>query len=536
MPAVRHRPSILATAMLLVAAGWSPAVATAESPVAVVRVAGTPFHPTTGAVARTTQVVLSVSRTAPVTVGIRDAFGRHVTTIAKGVTLEPGRHRFTWDGRTSDGVESPNGGYRFDIATRDGTELVRTQALTTKATFAVYRPRPSAIVVAIDAGHGAPDPGAYYGGFREADFNLDIAKRTEAMLSGANVKAVLVRKGNGSIADPSVDRNADGDLSRADELQARLDVVNAARPDAMAIVMNNAYGCHCAHGTETFTHPERPWTPEALDFAELMQQEHMRLLARHATSSWSPHDRGARTSYRFYQTKPYSADYVPRPSTAPTILVESLFMDQPNELAMLKRADVRQTIAEAYYNAIARFLASRRYGLRYEVVSAPASVKAGQRMKVEIGVTNRGQATAQGWQLRLGYVRPPKPANGGYVPEVPYNGSGSHGTQMRRVDIPTLAPGASAVVAFDVVSPTETGQWILNADGVLPDLTWISSRGVSMLQHPLLVEDTELPPVEPPPASGPTDAETRELIRTDPRVKPRDRSADEPLFCPIYDD
>jgi hypothetical protein len=91
-------------------------------------------------------------------------------------------------------------------------------------------------------------------------------------------------------------------------------------------------------------------------------------------------------------------------------------------------------------------------------------------------------------------------------------------------------------VAFDVVSPTETGQWILNADGVLPDLTWISSRGVSMLQHPLVVEDTELPPVEPPPASGPTDAETRELIRTDPRVKPRDRSADEPLFCPIYDD
>ncbi len=510
---------------------WTPAIASADSPVASVHVNGTPFHPTTGAVQRSTRLVVDLARAAELTVRVRDLFGAHVRTLAKAVALEPGRHRFEWDGRTKSGVEVVNGGYRFDLEAREGSELFTSTLRTTKASFAVYSANPQSIVVVMDPGHGAPDPGAYYSGFREADFNLDISKRVEAMLRGARVGVVMVRDVDQGLNRPPLDRNGDAMIDRSDDLQARLDLVNPLRPDLMAIVMSNAYGCHCSKGTETYTNARRTWTPEALDFAELMQQEHMRLLEQYRSASYTPIDRGARTSDRFFEIRPYSST-VPRPSTMVTVLVESMFMDQPNELALLAQPRVRQSLAEAYYNAIARYLDSREFGLRYDVVSAPASIGAGQRMRIEIEVTNRGQATAEGWVLRLGYGPPPQPVNGGYVPEVPYDGSGKHGTQLKRVQIPTLGRGESAILVFETAAPAEAGKWILNADAVLPNLTYISNRGVSMLQMPIDVEATEAPQasVEPVPA----ESEPRVEFRTDPRITRQDLLP-EPMFCPIYD-
>jgi N-acetylmuramoyl-L-alanine amidase len=528
---MRHRRSAIAPIIVLLMLLAAPASTSADSPVASLKVTGTPFHPTTGSVQRATRLVVELVRAAELTVRVRDHAGTVVRTLAKEVPHETGRYRFEWDGRTRLGVELVNGGYLFELEAGEGTEVHRSELPTTKASYAIYPANPGAIVVAIDPGHGAPDPGAYYSGYKEATFNLDISKQVQAMLRGARVEVVMVRDADLSVNVPRLDRTDDGRIDRGDELQARLDLVNARRPDLMAIVMNNAYGCHCGHGTETYTNSSRTWTPEALDLAELIQQEHMRLLEQYRSASWAPFDRGARIHDGFFQMRPYSSS-VPRPSTMPTILVESLFMDQPNELAVLARPSVRRSLAEAYYNAIARYLNARRHGLRYEVVSAPAAVGAGQPMHVEIRVTNRGQATAEGQKLRLGYLRPPKPVNGGSMPEMPHDGSGQHGTQLARVPIPPLGRGQSAVVAFDVVAPADTGQWILNADAVLPNVTYISNHGVPMLQHPLTVDATESPPV--PVAPTPADPEPRVEIRPDPRITRQDLLPKEALF-PIHD-
>jgi N-acetylmuramoyl-L-alanine amidase len=531
LPRGHRRWSSRAVNALLLTAGliaWAPAVTAAGSPIASAHVKGTPFHPTTGQVPRSSTLIADLMRPAQLTVRVLDAAGNRVRTLERGVTHQPGRLRFTWNGRTASGAEVVNGGYRFSLDALEAGTSFHSELSTTKASFAIYPANPGAIVVAIDAGHGSPDSGAYYGHKRESDFNLDISQRIQAMLAGARVGVVLVRPVDRWLNVPEIDRNGDGRVDRTDDLQARLDLVNPLRADLMTIVMNNAYGCHCAHGTETFTHPSRTWTPEALELGRLMQEEHIRLLQRYrGIGGFVPTDRGARTSDRYDETRPYAPGQTPRPSSMVTVLVESMFMDQAPELTLLSRPDVRQTIAEAYYNAIARYLNARDYGLRYDVVSAPTDVAPRAPMSIEVKLTNRGRLTARGWKLRLGAVRPPAPVGGEQQPDVPYDGSGALGKQLTRVAVPTLAPGASATVRFHVPAPAGGGPWILKADVALPNDTFISARGVSMLQMPLTVSGSGaaawVPVRLPAGAAAPAPASTGFGI------------ANEPLFCPVAD-
>lgn len=550
--------------VLLVAvalSGLSPAPISADRPVAAARVFGTPFHPTTGSVARVTRLVVDLLRPAALTVRVRDFRGYLVRTLAEASPSGAGQRRFEWDGRNATGTEVANGGYRFELETNEAGTISRQELLTTKARYGVYRPAPGAVLVAIDAGHGAPDSGATYGGRREADFNLDIARRVQTMLLGAKADVLMVRDADQWLNVPALELTGDGRIDRTDDLQARLDLVNPQRPDLMTVVMNNAYGCHCAHGTETFTHPGRTWTPEALVLGRLIQEEHMAVLQQYRTATWAPYDRGARTLDRYHETRPYLPVGRPRPSSFVTVLVESLFMDQPPELGLLKLARVRQSIAEAYYDAIARYLAQRQYGLRYDVVSAPTVAAPGERVTLQLTVTNRGNATADGWKVRVGAVPAPTPVAGASLPVLPYDGSPSRGTQLTRVLLPTLAPGASATVSASVLAPATAGSWILKIDGALPDGRWLSDRGVSQLQLPLLIQDGGAS-VTPPPTSGatrsasqpasapPEGAESPAEATHDPRTTGIDDLSPgldpggfavpgvtgEPLFCPIYDE
>lgn len=47
--------------------------------------------------------------------------------------------------------------------------------------------------VVIDAGHGGRDEGAVWGGVRESDLNLKVAKKVEAMLRAKNIPVTMTR-------------------------------------------------------------------------------------------------------------------------------------------------------------------------------------------------------------------------------------------------------------------------------------------------------------------------------------------------------
>ena len=473
-----HRAARLRVVLtaLLFAAAIAPAQAVGAGPtIASVAVAPSPFSPNGDGVREATRFSVVLARSARLTVEVTDLRGRLVRTLLLRASRGAGTHSFRWTGRDANGRLVPNAAYRFRATAVNGLGTAVVRALVTKADHVVYAPRPGAIVVALNPGHGSPDPGAYYGGYEESDLNLDIAFRLRAMLQGAGVKVVMTRTTDRAVNVPASDWTGNGEITRADEFAARLDIANVARADMLVTLMNNAYGCHCVHGTETFTNPDRTWYPAGRRLASLIQREHITELSAYRSSSWSPVDRGVRL-YDYYVMRPYDRVRVPRPALMPSVLTESLFMDYAPELRLLARARVRQTIAEAYYDGIARYLNGRAYGMGYTRLAAPTTATTGTTVRYELALTNRGMATSSGWKLRLAYV-PARPM---------YDGSGAPGTTLRTVAIPNgLAPGATTRLRVDVPAPPYAGSWLVKADVVLASGARLSDQGVVSLQLPL---------------------------------------------------
>lgn len=176
---------------------------------------------------------------------------------------------------------------------------------------------------------------------------------------------------------------------------------------------------------------------------------------------------------------PYSETFLPRPSQMPTLLTESLFVNNDIELELLKRASVRQALAIAFYIGIAEYLNSRDYGVGYEVVAQPTTaIRSGRSADYTIRLTNRGNRPSSGWVLDLNAV-----------PAVPYyDGSGTPGHLLGSQPVPDgLAPGASVDVHVPASAPPTAGQWLVKAGVRIPgdDRPYLLDRGVPILQMPL---------------------------------------------------
>lgn len=333
---------------------------------------------------------------------------------------------------------------------------------------AIYPAAPGSIVVAINAGHGDPDPGAVHGGYREADLNLKIAKRLRRMLEAAGVSVVMIRTSDTHANVPAVDRDGDGDIDHDDELIARIDIANEARPDLDVTVMNNAFSDPSVRGTETFTSEVRSWTPEGVALAKAIQAAHLRRLAAFATPSWQPIDRGVKF-HPFSSMEPYSK-HMPRPTLMPSVLVELLFMSNPTELGVLVKPSVLTALTAAYYDGIARWLNHRAYGLRYDLSNVPTSAPAGGTAAVDLHLTNRGNRSSKGWVLEARIV-----------PAVPYyDGSPVRGTLVAQTPLSDgLAPGASLDVSMpDIPMPASNGEWLVKFDVRLPGGGSLGDHGV----------------------------------------------------------
>jgi hypothetical protein len=161
---------------------------------------------------------------------------------------------------------------------------------------------------------------------------------------------------------------------------------------------------------------------------------------------------------------------MPRPSLQPSVLGESLFLDRPSEHKVLRSRAGRNAIAAAYFDGIARYLAVRPYGLRYEILEATRRARPGASAEVRVRLTNTGHRTSSGWRVVARVVKQVRR----------YDGRPRLGQVVARTPIPDgLAPGETVEVRLPVIPlPESAGSWLLKLDVDLPGGDALARHGV----------------------------------------------------------
>lgn len=178
-------------------------------------------------------------------------------------------------------------------------------------------------LIVIDPGHGGSDPGSEHGGLREADLTLDTAKRLRDILIARGWQVKLTRT-------TDVDVYAANDSAR-DELQARVDVANNAGARLFVSIHANAYMNSGPYGTTCYISK-----PEDVAFARMVEAQ----LAQDGTK-----DDGVVKSHL----------YVTYHTRMPAVLVETAFLTNPSDYALLASAEWRQKVAQEIADGIGQY-------------------------------------------------------------------------------------------------------------------------------------------------------------------------------------
>jgi N-acetylmuramoyl-L-alanine amidase len=180
---------------------------------------------------------------------------------------------------------------------------------------------PTKPVIVIDPGHGGADWGAT-DGIKEKDAVMAIGVQVAAILEAHGIKAILTRNGDYFIG-----------------LDRRVEIARESKADLFVSIHANYYDRPEAMGVETYSYGS------GSRLADMIQQSIVRRLA--------VVDRGIKTA-RFL---------VLRKSTIPAVLVETGFISNKLELAMLATPEYRNRMADAIARGILEYL-----GIQYKLV------------------------------------------------------------------------------------------------------------------------------------------------------------------------
>ncbi len=178
-------------------------------------------------------------------------------------------------------------------------------------------------LIVLDPGHGGSDRGTIHGGVAEAELTLDMAKRLRDILIARGWEVKMTR-------DTDVDVYAPGDSAR-DELQARVDVANKAGARLFVSIHANAFINSGPYGTTCYVSK-----PEDVAFARIVEAQ----LAADGTK-----DDGIVKSHL----------YVTLHTRMPAVLVETAFLSNPSDYALLTSAAWRQKVAQEIADGIGQY-------------------------------------------------------------------------------------------------------------------------------------------------------------------------------------
>jgi N-acetylmuramoyl-L-alanine amidase len=419
-----------------------------------------------------------------------DYDGRTVRVLHDGPAAS-GEMGEGWFGRAVDREWVPRGPYRIvAAATAADGRVERDEAWVTVADRAVYPLAPHFITVLVDPGHGGEFSGAVAeDGTREADINLDIGLRLARMLEGAGVNVVITRSTDAEVNTPPEERTGDGVIDIDDDLAARPDLANEARADLFLSIHNNFAVNTSVGGPSTLYFDERPFGGRSARLARIIQEEMLAALDEAVGGDWEPHDHGT-IIYPYYVLRGFDPPRLRRPTQMPGVLSEGLFLSNPFELRQLKRPAVRAAMADAYYDAIGKYLARRGDHVGYTLVEGPPGpVAPGSEVTYRIEVRNHGTDTIRGWRLKARAVDAPTR----YVSRI------RDAVEVGQSEIPRIEAGKSRVIELTGTAPGP-GDWSLLVDARDRDGRWAAELGSPILQTRLSVS---APMVEPEPTLEP---------------------------------
>lgn len=215
------------------------------------------------------------------------------------------------------------------------------------ARVSITRPQARQIRVCVDPGHGGSDSGAVGNGLTEKAVNLDIAfdKLGRRLLGDRRIHQVWFT------------RTADEDVS----LAYRADLANAAGARLFVSVHNNSF-TPVARGTETYF----KGGAEAQERVKAQSQRaaclvHARLRQQMEGAGLEFVDRGV-INRLLSESDLRSYYYVLRNAEVPAILVECLFISNPDEARHLADEQFRDRLGQAIYEGILDALFSTAAG------------------------------------------------------------------------------------------------------------------------------------------------------------------------------
>ena len=219
---------------------------------------------------------------------------------------------------------------------------------------------PRTRVVALDPGHGGPEPGASAAGLVEKDINLEIALKLADLLRERDYQVVLTRDTDRSVSPEYKGGSYSGGVVH--DLQARVDIANSASADMFISIHNNGSADPSQSGTEVWYNNQRSFADRNLTLARLVLEG---LLKRIRELGYSPVERGVKDDSNFrvfrgrvfniYVLGPGDGARPHTPTQMPGVLGESLFVSNPADAAMLRQERTLDAIAAGYRDAIVAY-------------------------------------------------------------------------------------------------------------------------------------------------------------------------------------
>lgn len=257
------------------------------------------------------------------------------------------------------------------------TPTPRPSATPSPTHTATITPTPTPLppLIVVDPGHGGVDLGARHFDasghmdFCESQVNLDIALRLRDLLLARGYRVLMTRDGDYRIFDDQ-DVNGDGEVTHLDEVQARIDLANAAGADLLLSIHQNAYeradGGYVGDvgGTVVYYCADRPFAERSLLLAERV---HAHLLEAFADLGHAVRDRGVwddailrepgEPGKHIVLLGPEDERTV-RPSEMPGVLSETLFVTHDLEAQLARDPVALDRFALAYADAIDAYWAA----------------------------------------------------------------------------------------------------------------------------------------------------------------------------------
>lgn len=185
-------------------------------------------------------------------------------------------------------------------------------------------------IITIDPGHGGSDSGAVGpNGYTEKEGAFAISQKVASILNQSGAKVVMTRDSDVDVYGPNA--------SARNELQARVDVGNNANSDIFVSIHCNAFVNPAANGTQTFYYG-----------SSYQGQRLARSIQEKMIEANGLRDRGISTC-NFYVVKH---------SYMPAVLIETAFITNYDEEALLSDDEWQTTMAKAIAEGINEYFSN----------------------------------------------------------------------------------------------------------------------------------------------------------------------------------